>query len=232
MIRSISAGSGWTGVTCSDLDQLSADAIIATQISRFAELSVPWEWKHYSYDQPPDLPGRLLAAGLTPEPTEALLVAEIADLNLDVSPPPGVVLREVVDERGVEALVSVHDNVFGGDHSAVGRTLLAGLARQPRTTEAVVAFAGQTPIASGRMEFHPRTDFASLWGGATLSAWRGRGAFRSLVAHRAAVAAVRGFRYLQVDASPDSRPILQRLGFVELATTTPFTHPGGTGISR
>jgi hypothetical protein len=28
---------------------------------------------------------------------------------------------------------------------------------------------------------------------------------------------------------PDSRPILQRLGFVELATTTPFTHPGGAG---
>jgi len=25
---------------------------------------------------------------------------------------------------------------------------------------------------------------------------------------------------------PASRPILQRLGFVELATTTPFTYPG------
>jgi hypothetical protein len=37
------------------------------------------------------------------------------------------------------------------------------------------------------------------------------------------------FRYLQVDASRDSRLILGRLGFVALATTTPFTHPGGTG---
>jgi hypothetical protein len=37
------------------------------------------------------------------------------------------------------------------------------------------------------------------------------------------LAAARGFRYLQVDASPDSRPILRRLGFAELATTTPFT---------
>jgi hypothetical protein len=50
--------------------------------------------------------------------------------------------------------------------------------------------------------------------------------FRSLVAHRANLASARGFRYLQVDASPDSRPILKRLGFVELATTTPFVHPG------
>jgi len=45
-----------------------------------------------------------------------------------------------------------------------------------------------------------------------------------LVAHRARLAAARGFRYLQVDASDDSSPILQRLGFVRLATTTPFIH--------
>jgi hypothetical protein len=36
------------------------------------------------------------------------------------------------------------------------------------------------------------------------------------------MAAERGFRYLQVDASPDSRPILERLGLRQLTTTTPF----------
>jgi GNAT superfamily N-acetyltransferase len=227
VIRRVSVGDGWTGVTWCDLDHVSADAVIAAQISRFAELSRPWEWKHYSYDQPPDLPDRLLAAGFTPQPAEALLVAEIADLTLDVPPPPAVELLPVVDKHGVEAVVSVHDEVFGGDYSALGRTLLAGLARQPGSAAAVVAVAGRRPIAAGRLEFHPGTDFASLWGGGTLPAWRGRGVFRSLVAHRATLASARGFRYLQVDASKDSRPILQRLGFVELATTTPFTHPGG-----
>jgi GNAT superfamily N-acetyltransferase len=150
-----------------------------------------------------------------------------ADLTLDVPPPPGVAVQAVADEQGVEALVSVHDLVFGEDGSALGSTLLAGLTRQPPTAAAVVALAGQTPIAAGRVEFHHGSDFASLWGGGTLPSWRGRGGFRSLVAHRAALASDRGFRYLQVDASPDSRPILQRLGFVELATTTPFMHPGG-----
>ncbi|MGH3546785.1 MAG: GNAT family N-acetyltransferase [Pseudonocardiaceae bacterium] len=223
------AGDGWTGVIWCDLDQVNADSVIAGQISRFAELSRPWEWKHYSYDQPPDLPDRLLAAGFTSGPAETLLVAEIADLTHDAPPPPGVELLAVVDARGVEALASVHDDVFGGDHSAVGRALLAGLAVQPSTAAAVVAVVGATPIAAGRVEFHPGTDFASLWGGGTLPTWRGRGVFRSLVARRAASASARGFRYLLVDATPDSRPILQRLGFVELATTTPFTHPGGTG---
>jgi ribosomal protein S18 acetylase RimI-like enzyme len=227
VIRSVSGADGWTGVTWCDLDQVSADTVIAAQICRFAELSRPWAWTHYSYDQPPDLPDRLLSAGFTREPTEALLVAEIADLTLEVPPPPGAELRAVVDKQGVDALVSVHDEVFGGDHSALRKTVLAGLARQPSTTAGAVAWAGETPIAAGRVAFHPGTDFASLWGGGTLPAWRGRGVFRSLVAHRATVASARGFRYLQVDASPDSRPILLRLGFVELATTTPFTHPGG-----
>lgn len=229
VVRSIAGANGWSGVIWSHLDHASADAAIAAQISRFAELSRPWEWKHYSYDQPADLPDRLLAAGFTAEPAEALLVAEIAGLTLDAPAPRGVELLAVVDEHGVEAVVAVHDEVFGGDHSAVGSALRADLARRTNSAAAVVAWAGQTPIAAGRVEFHPGTDFASLWGGGTLSAWRGRGVFRSLVAHRATQASARGFRYLQVDASPDSRPILQRLGFVELATTTPFTHPGGSG---
>lgn len=224
VVRSVSAD--WSGVTWCDLDGADADAVIAAQVSRFAELSGQWEWKHYSYDRPADLSDRLLAAGFTPEPAETLLVAEIADLALEVPPPPGVQLRAVVDGSGVEALVSVHDSVFGGDHSAVGETLLAELGRQPAAVAAVVAMAGPTPIAEGRVEFQSGTDFASLWGGGTLPAWRGRGVFRALVAHRASLAAARGFRYLQVDATADSRPILRRLGFVELATTTPFTHPG------
>ncbi len=125
--------------------------------------------------------------------------------------------------------MSVLDEVFGEDHSGLGRALLADLGRRPATAVAVVAWAGEIPVSTGRVEFHAGTEFASLWGDGTVPAWRGRGVFRSLVAHRAALASAAGFRYLQVDASADSRPIFQRLGFVELATTTPFMHPGGAG---
>jgi len=81
------AGDGWAGVTWSDLGQISADTvIIAAQISQFAARSRPWEWKRYSYYQPGDLSERLLAAGFTPHPVEALLVAEISDLAFDARP--------------------------------------------------------------------------------------------------------------------------------------------------
>ncbi len=227
VVRCVSARDGWSAVTWSDLNPASADVVIAAQVARFAPLGRPWEWKHYSYDRPADLPERLRAAGFVPEPAEALLVAPVADLALDVPPPAGVTLAPVLDASGVEALVRVHDEVFGGDHGAIGRSLLADLAQQPGTMAGVVAWAGSTPIAAGRIEFLDGTEFASLWGGGTVTPWRDRGVFGSLVAHRAALASARGFRYLQVDASPESRPILRRLGFVELATTTPFIHPGG-----
>lgn len=68
------------------------------------------------------------------------------------------------------------------------------------------------------------TGFASLWGGSTLPEWRRRGIYRALVVHRARLAAQRDRTLLQVDASDDSRPILERLGFVAVTTTTPYVY--------
>jgi ribosomal protein S18 acetylase RimI-like enzyme len=217
--RMVGDGSGWSAVIWSDLTAETADAVIAAQIRRLGE---DWEWKHYSYDRPADLPARLLAAGFVPDPPEALLVAEIAGLDLNLTPPAGIDLVPVTGQAGAEALVAVHDQVFGGGSQRIGDEVLRGLAQQPPSVAAVVALAGQVPVCAGRVEFPPGSDFASIWGGGTLPSWRGRGIFRSLVAHRAALAADRGYRYLQVDASPDSSPILRRLGFTELATTTPY----------
>ncbi len=229
VVRLVDPEGGWSGITWSDLHADTADAVIAAQVARFAAAGGgEWEWKHYSYDRPADLPARLLGAGFRPEPAEALLVAEIA--GLDGAAPDvalvGVRLEPVLDDAGVAALRQVHDQVFGGDHQRAAAALQRALAERPDTVAAVVAVADGVPVAASRMELHTGTEFASLWGGGTLPEWRGRGIFRARVAHRARLAAERGYRYLQVDAMPDSRPILRRLGFTELATTTPFTHPG------
>lgn len=233
IVRVIAADDAWIGVTYSDLHPDTADEVIASQVRRFAELDQPteWEWKHYSHDHPVDLPQRLRRAGLAPGPSEALLVARIADLDLDVRPPAGVELIAVHDQQGIDALVSVHDAVFGGDHSHTGRALAAQLARDPSPVAAVLAVVDDLPVSAGRVEFTTGTDFASLWGGGTLPVWRGRGIFRALVAQRAALAADAGFQYLQVDASADSQPILRRLGFIDLAITTPFTYEARGAIS-
>lgn len=223
VVRHVGTDHGWNGILWSDLDSGTADAAIREQIAHFTSLGREFEWKLYAHDRPADLADRLRAAGFTPEPEETLMVARIAELPTDVAPPDGIELRPVTDAAGVALLADVHQQAFGTDASH-WQQLLDQLQRQPDTVAAVVAMAGEEPVSGARMEFPPGAEFASLWGGGTVPAWRGRGVYRSLVALRAQAAAERGYRYLQVDASDQSRPILQRLGFVPLTTTTPFVY--------
>jgi GNAT superfamily N-acetyltransferase len=155
-----------------------------------------------------------------------LMVAEIADLDLPGTSPAGVRVRTVEDHAGVETMLAVHDEVFGQGsvYPSVVEAVRTALGMRPRPIEAVIAWAGDVPVSAGRVELHDGTEFASLWGGGTVLDWRGRGVFRALVAHRALRARDRGFRYLQVDALPTSRPILQRMGFQPLAETTPWMY--------
>jgi len=213
-------GEGWSGVVWSDLATTNVGEVIAREVAHFAGTS--WEWKHYSGDRPADLSERLLGAGFIADPPESVMVAEIADLDLSKAPPDGVDLVTVATAEDVEALVRLHDEVFGGDHEPLGQEVAAALGAAEPAVVAVLARAGDTTVSAGRVEFHAKTEFASIWGGGTLPDWRRRGVFRALVAKRVALASDRGFRYLQVDAMPTSRPILARLGFVELATTTPY----------
>jgi GNAT superfamily N-acetyltransferase len=218
----------WSGIDWADLDETNADAVIAEQVRYFTTLGYKFEWKYYAHDRPADLPERLLRAGFRPDDEEALMVADIADVPLDFPPPPGVRLIPVTDEAGVALVVRVHEEVFGDDHSALGRAMLRQLRETPPLLTPVLAMAGDEPVSSSRIDFHEGTEFASLWGGGTLEAWRGKGIYRAMVGYRARLAAERGARYLRVDALPTSRPILERLGFVQLSTTVPyrFTNQG------
>jgi GNAT superfamily N-acetyltransferase len=152
------------------------------------------------------------------------MVAGIHDLPSGVDLPKGVRLRPVTDPAGVDLVADVHERAFGTSGARLREQLLAQLAQTPDTVVMTVAMAGDLPVCAARMELHPGTEFASLWGGGTLPAWRGRGIYRALIAHRARIAAESGYRFLQVDASSQSRPILQRLGFVPLSTTTPYVY--------
>ncbi|NWF25188.1 GNAT family N-acetyltransferase [Streptomyces sp. PKU-EA00015] len=224
VVRQVGADGDWSGVLWSDLTADTADADIAEQVRYFTGRGLAFEWKLYSHDAPRDLAGRLLAAGFRPEPEETVLVAETSGLPAVPELPDGVRLEAVTGPAGVELTMRVHDRAFGTDGTRLRQQLLAQLAQTPDTVLMTVAMAGDLPVCAARIEFTPGTDFAGLWGGGTRPEWRGRGIYRALVAHRAAAAARRGVRYLQVDASDHSRPILERLGFAALATTTPYVY--------
>ncbi|MFF3849129.1 GNAT family N-acetyltransferase [Streptomyces sp. NPDC002328] len=227
VVRQIASVGGWNGVLWSDLDPADpagADAVIAEQIACFTALGREFEWKQYAHDRPADLGPRLAAAGFTAEPEETLMIGETAAQLVDVEPPEGVRIVPVTDRAGVDLMVEANEKAFGRDGGWLRDLVLGRLASAPDDIVAVVALAGDEPVSSARMELIPGTRFAGLWGGGTAPAWRGKGVYRALIAHRARIAAERGYRYLQVDATDQSRPILERLGFAALTTTTPYVY--------
>ncbi|WP_049577989.1 GNAT family N-acetyltransferase [Streptomyces sp. SBT349] len=227
VVRRAGGADGWSGVLWSDLDEETADAEIRAQIRHFAGLGPGgFEWKLYAHDRPADLGERLRAAGFAAEPVETVMVAAVGDLPRDAGPPEGIELVPVTDAAGVERVAEVHESAFGPGRVRIREQLLAQLEAGPDAVAAVLAMAGRTPVSAARIELYPGTEFAGLWGGGTVPGWRGRGIYRALVAYRTRLAAERGVRHLQVDASAHSEPILRRLGFAPLTTTTPWVHPG------
>jgi GNAT superfamily N-acetyltransferase len=184
------------------------DGDVEPLVARMRELPGHVEWKYYSHDGQ-KLREHLVAAGLEPEDEESVVVAEAASIP---PPPEDVELRVVTDE-----FVDHAARVFGDRFEL------------PEKAVAVVALVDGQPVSGGRVDFEDGVEFAGLFGGSTLPEFRGRGLYRATVAKRAELARERGYRWLYVDALPTSRPILERLGFVAITTTTPFVIPAAAG---
>jgi GNAT superfamily N-acetyltransferase len=197
------------------------DRLIARQVEYFAGRAEEVEWKYHGHDLPADLPERLLATGFEPEETETVVIGRVEQLSFEPSLPDGVAVCEITERPDFDRIARMEEAVWGDDHSWLEH-LAAEREADPEGLRIFVAESGGAVVSAGWIRFPSGTEFGTLWGGATLPEWRGRGIYRALVAERARLAAERGRRYLETDASDDSRPILERLGFVPVTTTTPY----------
>lgn len=217
-------------VLASHLDARNADEAIGAELAYFARLGRGFEWKLYGHDRPADLGARLSAHGLSPEDSGTLMALDLAAALPEAPPPSGIELRRLADAGGLADVVRVQDRAWSMDHGWVAAALAREMAEDAQSLAIFLAYAGLRPVAASWVRFYGSRPFASLWGGSTVPEWRGRGIYRALVARRAQLARERGVRYLTVDAGPDSRPILERLGFVALTSVTDFVwRPEGAG---
>ena len=206
------------------LEGAELDELIARQVRVFAERRERFEWKLHGHDRPEDLPRRLTEAGFVPEETETVVIAPVAAVASEPRLPDDVSLREATSRADFERIAGLEQAVWGDEDQQTWLVEMLESEREvdPDAITIVVAEAGATVVCAAWIRFERGTEFATLWGGATLPEWRRRGIYRATVAHRANLAAERGFRYLETDASDDSRPILERLGFRAVTTTTPY----------
>ena len=213
VVRQIDATSRGSTVIHSQLNPENAEAAIRAEMDYFSQLGLDFEWKVFEHDQPEDLRSRLEKHGFEVEAAEAVLMLELQTRPGILTPAASREARRVTDSRGLEDLLSVQDAVWGDNHDWLGRRLESELATAPESLSVYVAYEGELPVSTGWTRFSAQGRFASLWGGSTLPAHRGKGFYTALLDLRLREAAERGFRFATVDAQPSSRPILEKRGF-------------------
>lgn len=204
-------------VMFAELADASADEAIAAQTEYFRGLGRPFEWKHYEFDTPADLRTRLETRGFVAGDAEAFMLFDVAEHQ----PRPsrdGIRVARITNREGLGDVIGVQRQVWGNSFPWLEASLAASLGE----SAIFCAYAGDTPVGTGWMEFPPAADFAELHGGSVLPEYRGRGIYTQLFDARVAEAAQRECRYLSVDASPKSRPILLRKGFTYICETVPL----------
>ena len=152
----------------------------------------------------------------------ALLLGEVGGLIHDVDLPPGVRVRAVTGDVDLARIDELMKTIWGPDHG--DGSLTREMRANPDALDVVVVeeSVDGPVLCAGWLRYSTGTDFASMWGGSTLPEWRRKGLYRATVTHRARLARERGYRFMRLDTSPDSRPILVRLGLSAVAATTPY----------
>jgi Fe2+ transport system protein FeoA len=164
-------------------------------------------WEVGTHATPDDLVERLLALGLVDDRPTPLAI--------------GMVLREPPAQAPLDVevrRVETADDAFAAEKIAAVAFGMPTPVRRPFIPDpnnvVYLALVDGEPVARASASFGPHG--VSLFGGATLPAARGRGAYRALVAARWHDAVERGTPLLVTQAGPMSRPILARLGFQEV----------------
>ena len=218
--------------------QFSADATDHCIIEEIAAATGSVEalmWKVYGHDAPTNLRERLLAHGFADHDPCTLMVAPVARVIAELGDPPNhITVRQLREASEFDAYQEIWDSVWPTAPNARYvndyRTLAAD--RDP----GVVFFAGfsssHEPVTSGYLFHAPGSPFALLCGGATKTTWRNQHAYSAMLIARTKCALERGANYLSVEASPQSQPILERLGFERLSTLLFYEKDLGNVVAK
>ena len=230
IVRLVALEQGGKGtVIYSDLDGADVEAVIGEQVAYFEQLGQAFEWKVFDFDRPPDLKERLARHGFEVGEEEALLVLDLQQAPARLLQPVAQDIRRVTSSEELDDVIGVEEAVWGEAMDDLRSYLASGLESEPERLSIYMAYEAGVAASAAWIYFPRSSQFASLWGGSTLAAYRGRGLYSALLAVRLQEALARGARYLAVDASPMSRPLLEKRGFELIGFTYECVWEGGQG---
>jgi GNAT superfamily N-acetyltransferase len=215
------SGAGEGTIIYSQVNEINAADTIHEQVSYFESIGQDFEWKVYDYDKPSDLKERLSAYGFIVEETEAIMVLDLEEAPAILWQPVRHKVQRIKSPEKIADVLAVEQQVWDEDHSWLSEYLGEALRHHSEQMSVYVAYVDEQPASAAWIYFPARSQFASLWGGSTVSSFRRQGLYTALLAVRAQEAKGRQVRYLTVDARVMSRPILEKFGFEMIAYSYP-----------
>ena len=212
VVRFVRPAPGMSTILYSRVDSTNADSVIREQIAYFSALNLRFTWKVYTHDTPPGLKDRLVTAGFAPDDVDAIMVLDLHAAPPSLLAPVTADVRPITRREQIDDVIVVMEQVWGGNFGWMTQRLGDHLAI-PGYLSIHVAYVDDRPASAGWMYCYPNSQFAGLWGGSTVAAYRKQGLYTSLLAARVQEALRRGYRYVTTDASAMSKPIAVAHGF-------------------
>jgi hypothetical protein len=214
------AGTTWNTVQRQQFGADEVDEVLAEVRSVLRERGRgKTQWEIGSAAEPPNLVDLLLARGLVPDRDPFAVALVLTDPPPPV--PPGLVARRVETFEEFVAANEVQWQAFETPPDEI-EELRASLPQRWRETPNVMHAVWLEGEVVGAGTSAPTLHGLLLYGGATLPRARGRGGYRALLRARWDEAVARSTPTLITQGGSMSRPILERLGFTSVTTTTPY----------
>ena len=193
---------------------VAAEVALAKQRRRYF-----FEWKEFDLPPTEGLAEILERKGFGLARTSRLLYARPETAPAAVA---GVEVREVKDDAAFDVLLDLNAQAFGERSEWLDRSLRPEIIARPELVRAYLAYVDGKPAASAWIKIYGKIGY--LFGGGTVPALRGKGAYRSLVAARGKMAREAGADFLLSECSPASEKVLRALKFHDGGIARQWVH--------
>ena len=213
VVRYVEYGNLGGFVSWTDMNAADPDRVIDAQIAYFSPIVADFTWKVFTHDRPADLGARLEVKGFTPRESCGLLVMDLEDAPSYLWTWDTGAVRRATRAAEIDEIMAMEIEIWHMELPHLGEGLKHDLRETPDLLSIYGVWQDGRVVSAAWQFFLAPTRWITLHGGSTLPAYRKRGYYTALIAARAREARERGYRFLTVEASPDSRPILEKHGF-------------------
>jgi ribosomal protein S18 acetylase RimI-like enzyme len=200
---------------------------IAQTVSALRAHGVPFGWWRTPEDQPPDLPTRLVAAGLMPAGEQPGMAIDLEQLGPAPQTSSDIVVKEVSDLAGIEAhmrLVAIGSDLPPEFEEAFRELLLQMPFGPGKAVRYFLARDQGNPVGTGLAVVSGKA--AGIFSVATAPQARGRGVGTLVTDAALRAAREAGKRIAILESSQMGYNVYRRLGFVEYCQIKHYVWPG------